>query len=189
MHRLFRFQADGLLRRFFAVGAGATGSAIELRGEPGRIVRRIPHGERILVDLVFHADDALHDEVGSLYEWLRRSDQLSRSPVDLVPRSGRPGEMGGVSDLVVNLNWAEVVAIVSVVTSWLRFRGVDLDVEDTRSGYRVRIRRLSKRGDHAGAQLAEKLLRDRDANNDREYAANPADSAPDDDGPVTSESR
>jgi hypothetical protein len=110
------------------------------------------------VRLVFWADDELGDEVVSLYEWLRRSDQLSRSPVDMVARPGVPGQMGGTADLVVTVASAETNAVASVVRTWLNVRGVDVRIEHTPDGGKAQIVRApSRKVDEVGAQLAEIL--------------------------------
>lgn len=99
------------------------------------------------MDLVFQADDEAHTDLQrSLHEWLKRSDQLVRSPVNLVPRPGSPGDMGGMADLVMHLNVVEVTAAVSAIMAWLRFRGADIDMERTADGgVKIRLRRIRHR--------------------------------------------
>jgi hypothetical protein len=108
--------------------------------------------------LVFQGEDGSRADLqSSLHEWLRRSDQLVRSQVDLVARSGTPGEMGGMADLVMNLNVVEVTAAVSAIMAWLRFRGADIDAERTADGdVKIRLRRIR----HRDVRETEKLLTD-----------------------------
>jgi hypothetical protein len=112
------------------------------------------------VKLMFYVvENALGDDLRSLYEWLRRSDQLPGSPVSLVARPGQPGEMGGAADLVVQLAPAELLTFATVVAAWLKYRTTDVDVERAPDGgYKVRISRLGRRAaEHAGGQLIDLL--------------------------------
>jgi hypothetical protein len=112
------------------------------------------------VELTFCVDDGeSRDELRSLYEWLRRSDQLPGSPVNLVARPGVPGEMGGWSDVVIHLAPSELAAAAAVVGAWLRYRGADVDVEKSPDGgFKIRIHRARKKlADQIGAQLIELL--------------------------------
>jgi hypothetical protein len=130
----------------------------------GRVLRR-----RNPVELTFCVDDGeSRDEVGSLYEWLRRSDQLPGSPVNLVARPGAPGEMGGWSDLVIHLAPAEGLAVAAVVGAWLRYRGVDVEVDKSADGgFKVRIHRLRQpSAGQVGEQLIELLKKPPDKKGD-----------------------
>lgn len=108
--------------------------------------------------LVFQGEDESRTDLrSSLHEWLKRSDQLVRSQVELVARPGTPGEMGGVADLVMNLNVVEMTAAVSAIMAWLRFRGADVDAERTADGdIKIRLRRIR----HRDVRETEKLLTD-----------------------------
>ncbi|MGH3905178.1 MAG: effector-associated constant component EACC1 [Pseudonocardiaceae bacterium] len=117
------------------------------------------------MELEFRAGDSdLHGELRSLYEWLRRADDLRKSSMRMVHEPVRPGAMGAdISHLLVELWPLEVVVLGTVVTAWLRTRGVDIDVERSQEKIKVSIRRARK-GDTAeiGEQLFA-LLRETDA--------------------------
>jgi len=122
--------------------------------------------EVLPVELEFRAGDGAHQgELRSLYEWLRRADDLRKSSVHMVSEPVRSGVMGAdVSHLLVQLGPLEVTVLGAVVTAWLRTRGVDLDVERSKDGIKVSIRRARK---GATAELGEQLftlLREVDAN-------------------------
>jgi hypothetical protein len=108
--------------------------------------------------LVFQGEDESRTDLhSSLHEWLKRSDQLVRSQVELVAKSGTRGEMGGVADLVMNLNVVEVTAAVSAIMAWLRFRGADIDAERSADGdIKIRLRRIR----HRDVRETERLLTD-----------------------------
>jgi hypothetical protein len=123
------------------------------------------------MELVFAAEDESRtDLLNSLHEWLKRADQLVRSPVELVARPGTPGEMGGVTDLVMNVNVVEVTAAVSAIMAWLRFRGADIDAERTAAGdIKIRLRRIRRRDLRDTEKLLTDLIqRELDARQNRE---------------------
>jgi hypothetical protein len=122
------------------------------------------------MELVFQdEDESRTDLLGSLHEWLKRADQLVRSPVELVPRPGSPGEMGGISDLILHLNVVEIGAAVSAVMAWLRLRGVDIDVQRSADGnIKIRIRRMRHRdAREIERELVDLLHRETDTQQNR----------------------
>lgn len=119
------------------------------------------------MELEFRAGDSdLHGELRSLYEWLRRADDIRKSSMRMVHEPVRPGAMGAdISHLVVQLWPLEVVVLGTVVTAWLRTRGVDLDVERSQDGgFKITIRRLRKKDTAEFGEQLLALIRETDAN-------------------------
>jgi len=130
------------------------------------------------VELEFRADDGEVSELRSLYEWLRRADDLRKSSVSIVPAPVRTGAMGAdISHLLVEVWPVEVVVLGAVVAAWLRTRGVDLEAERSpEGGIKIRIRRAGRKHTRELGEKLTQLLREEAASADTASA----DPKPDD---------
>jgi hypothetical protein len=90
-------------------------------------------------------------ELRSLYNWLRRDDDLRGSHIDRAAPGPGPEDMGALSDaVVVSLGTGGVgVAVVQSLSTWLRTRGAHV--------------RLKIRGPHGELDVDMERVRDPEA--------------------------